>query len=120
MNPFTRFAYYTVTRDASFVALASGMVMLSFSFWPSVAIDVGAIIALMFSIGLLIRAGFLTEERLTRCEVWRALRDEERPEGEEAQRWARAELQEILLRFAKSAAGVAGILFMSALVLSAV
>jgi hypothetical protein len=119
MNPFTRFAYLTIARDASFVALASGMVMLSFSFWPSVAFDVGAIIALMFSIGLLIRAGFLTEERLTRCEAWRALPDEERPEGEIGRHWARAELQDVLLRFAKSAAGVAGILFVSALVLSA-
>ena len=119
MNPFTRFAYYTVARDAGFVSLGSGVLMLSFSFWPPVAIEVGAIIALMFSVGLLIRAGFLTEKRITRSEVWRALPDEERPEGEDAQRWARAELQTVLLRFAKSAAGVAGILFMSALVLSA-
>ena len=95
------------------------MLMLSFSFWPSMAFEVGAFVALMFSVGLLIRAGFLTEERLTRSEAWRALRDEERPEGEGAEHWARDELQEVLLRFAKSAAGVAGILFVSALVLSA-
>ncbi len=119
MNPFTRFAYVTVARDASFVSLASGILMLSFSFWPSVAIEVGAIVALMFSVGLLIRVGFLTEERFARSEAWRALRDEEKPEGEEAQHWARAELQEVLLRFAKSAAGVACVLFASALVLSA-
>jgi hypothetical protein len=119
MNPFTRFAYFTVARDASFVALASGMLMLSFSFWPTMAFEVGAVVALVFSLGLLIRANFLTEERFVRSEAWRALRDEEKPDGEEAQHWARAELQEVLLRFAKSAAGVACVLFASALVLSA-
>ena len=75
------------------------------------AIEVGAFIALMFSIGLVIRACLLTEKRLTHCEAWRALPDEERPAGDGAQSWARAELQEVLLRFAKSAAGVSGILF---------
>ena len=48
MNPFTRFAYFTIARDAGFVSLASGMVMLAFSFWPSMAFEVGAFVALTF------------------------------------------------------------------------
>jgi hypothetical protein len=46
------------------------------------------------------------------------LHDEERPEGEDGMRWAREELERMLLRFAKSAAAVAGALYGSALVLA--
>jgi hypothetical protein len=115
---FLRFAFFTVARDAGFVALAAGLLMLAYSFQPPLAFEVGATAALIFSIGLVLRVRFLTEERFMRCEAWRALRDEERPAGEHGRRWARAQLEELLLRFAKSAAGIAGILYGSALVLS--
>jgi hypothetical protein len=118
MMPFTRFACFTVARDASFVALAAGLLMLAFSFHLFVAFEIGATVALFFSIGLVIRACCLTEERIERCEAWRALRDEERPSGEHGRQWARAELEELLLRFAKSTAGVAGILYGSALIMA--
>jgi hypothetical protein len=118
MMPFTRFASFTVARDASFVALAAGLLMLAFSFHLFVAFEIGATVALMFSIGLVVRAFCLTEERIERCEAWLALRDEERPTGEHGRQWARAELEDLLLRFAKSTAGVAGILYGSALVMS--
>lgn len=118
MIPFTRFAFFTIARDAGVVALAAGVLMLAFSFEPAVAFQVGATVALIFSLGLLIRVGCLTERRFERCEAWRALQDEERPPGEGGFKWARAELEEMLLHFAKSAAAVAGILYGSALVLS--
>jgi hypothetical protein len=118
MIPFARFAYFTVARDASFVTLAAALLMLAFSFEPVWSFEIGASIALIFSLGLLIRVCFLTERRFLRCEAWRALHDEERPRGERGRRWAHAELETLLLHFAKSAAGVAGILYASALVLS--
>lgn len=118
MISFTRFAYFTLARDAGFVTLTAALLMLVFSFEPSIAFDIGATVALVFALGLLLRAVCLTEARFTRSEAWSALQDEKRPVGEDGMLWARAELERILLRFAKSAAGIAGILYGSALVLS--
>ena len=73
MNPFARFAFFTMVRDTSFVALAAGTLMVGYSFEPPLAFTIGATVALIFSIGLLVRSYFLTEERLLRSEVWRAL-----------------------------------------------
>lgn len=119
MIPFRRFAFYTVARDAAFVALAAATMMVGASFEPPLAFKIGATVALIFSIGLLIRAYLLTEERFLRSEAWRALRPEERPAGEDERRLAQAQLEELLLRAAKAASGVAGIFYCSALVLSA-
>jgi hypothetical protein len=120
MNPFARFAYFTVARDTCFVALAAGVLMLAFSFEPSTAFEVGATVLLFYSVWLVIRACCLTETRFTRCEAWRALRDEERPAGDGGRRWAHSELETLMLRFAKSAAGVACVFYGSSLVLSVV
>ena len=98
--------------------LTAGLLMLAFSFEPPTAFEVGATVALIFSLGLLLRFFSLTEHRFTRSEVWSALQDEERPVGDDGMRWARAVWERMLLRFAKAAAGVAGVLYGSALVLS--
>jgi hypothetical protein len=119
MIPFRRFAFFTVARDASFVAVAAVTLMVAFSFEPPLAFKIGATVALMFSIGLLIRSYLLTEERFLRSEAWRALKSDERPMGEHAQQLARAQLEELLLRFAKASSGVASILYCSAMVLAA-
>jgi Na+/melibiose symporter-like transporter len=118
MNPFTRFAYFTVARDAGFVTLAAMLLMLAFSFEPSLAFEVGATIALVFSVGLLVRVYFLTEERLERSEVWRALSEEERPPGDDGRRWARGHFETLLLHFAKDASAFAGLLYCTALVMA--
>jgi hypothetical protein len=118
MNPFTRFAFFTVARDATFVTLAAMLLMLVFSFEPALACKVGATIALVFSVGLLARAYFLTEQRLERSEVWRALPEDERPPGDDGRRWAKGHLQLLLLHFARGASAFAGLLYCSALVMA--
>lgn len=118
MNPFTRFAFFTVTRDTGFVTLAAILLMVAFSFKLALALEVGATIALVFSVGLLARVYFLTEERLERSEVWRALPEDERPPGDDGRRWAKGYLELLLLRFAKGASGFAGLLYCSALVMA--
>jgi hypothetical protein len=118
MNPFTRFAFFTVARDTSFVTLAAMLLMFAFSFHPAISFEIGATIALVFSLGLLVRVFFLTEERLERSEVWRALPEEARPPGKRGRRWARGHFELLLLQFAKGASGFAGLLYCSALVLS--
>ena len=118
MNPFTRFAFFTVARDAGYVVLAGATLMVGFSFEPALALELGATVALIFSVGLLARAYFLTDERLERSEVWRALPEEERPPGDDGRRWARGYLEGLLLRAAKGASGCAGVLYGSALVVA--
>jgi hypothetical protein len=118
MNPFARFALFTVARDAAYVTLAAMILMLAFSFRPALAFEVGATIALIFSVGLLVRVALLTEDRLERCEVWRALREDERPPGEDGRRWARGHFELLLLRVAKSASGFAGALYCGALLMA--
>ena len=95
---FGRFAFYTVARDTGFVALAAVTLMVRFSFELPLAFKIGASVALIFSLLLLVRIYFLTEERFLRSEAWRALRPDARPEGEQGQRLARAQLEELLLR----------------------
>jgi hypothetical protein len=119
MIPCRSFAFYTLARDASFVTLAAATMMVAASFEPALAFKIGATVALTFSLMLLGRLFFLTDERFRRSEAWRALRPEERPAGENGQNFARAQLEELMLRFAKASAGIAGILYSSALMLSA-
>jgi hypothetical protein len=118
MIPCRSFAFYTLARDACFVALAAATMMVGFSFEPALAFNIGATVALVFSLVLLTRIHFLTEERFRQSEAWRALRPEERPAGEDGPRFARAQFEELVLHFAKASAGIAGILYCSALMLS--
>jgi hypothetical protein len=118
MDAFHRFAVFTVARDASFVALAAVCLMVGFSFAPAMALAIGANIALLFAVGLLLRVACLTSEGIVDTEPWRILEPEERPDGEAARHLARDDLQELLLRFAKAAAGVAIVLYSSSLLLS--
>ncbi len=119
MIPCRSFAFYTLARDASFVALAAATMMVGSSFAPALAFDIGATASLMFSLALLARVHFLTDERFRRSEAWRALRPEERPAGENGRQFARMQFEELMLRFARASAGIAGILYCSALMLSA-
>jgi hypothetical protein len=118
MNPFARFAFFIVARDTGFVTLAAMVLMLAFSFELSWSFEAGATVALLFAIGLMARGYFLTEERLERSEVWRALPEDQRPPGAEGRRWARGYFETLLLHFAKGASGFAGLLYVSALILA--
>lgn len=118
MIPCRSFAFFTLARDASFVSLAAATMMVAASFEPPLAFKIGATVALTFSLVLLARLFFLNDERFRRSEAWQALRPEERPAGENGQKFARAQLEDLLLRFAKTSAGIAGILYSSALMLS--
>jgi hypothetical protein len=111
MGAFHRFAFATIARDATFVALAAATLMIGFSFAPALALSIGANIALVFSVFLVLRAACLSEDGVVRTEVWRILKPQERPLGEKALRIARDDLKDLLLRFAQGAAGVAIVLY---------
>lgn len=118
MIPYARFAFFTLARDSLFVALAASLLMVAFSFEPPLAFEIGASVALIFSIGLIARGYFMTEERFRRSEVWRSLTADERPAGDFGPKLAKEHFQILLLRFAQGASAVAALLYASALLLS--
>jgi hypothetical protein len=118
MGAFHRFAVATIARDTVFVALAAATLMLAFSFAPALALVIGADIALVFAIGLVLRAACLSDDRIERQEAWRILHAHERPAGDAGRRSARDDLQVVLLRFAKGASGVAIVLYTASLFIS--
>jgi hypothetical protein len=118
MEAFHRFACATIARDATFVALAAVTLMVGFSYAPALALGIGANIALVFAIALLLRAACLRDDRIHRTEAWRILAPQERPLGDAGRRSARDDLQEVLLRFAQAAAGVAILLYSTSLYVS--
>lgn len=118
MGAFHHFAVATLARDTSFVALAAATLMLAFSFAPALALVIGADIALVFAIGLVLRAACLCDDGIERTEAWRTLAPQERPTGEAGPRSARDDLQVVLLKFAKAASGVAILLYAASLAIS--
>jgi hypothetical protein len=118
MITFTRFAFFALARDSIFVLLAVATLMLAFSFEPVLAFKIGATLELFFSLLLLLRSFCLTENRFVHSEVWRVLKSDERPAGKFGQQLAQARFEELLLRFAKAAAGMAVVLYSSALVMA--
>ncbi len=118
MDRFAQFSFAVAFRDASFVGLTGVTLMVGFSFDPPLALAIGAHIALMFSLFLLYRVTVLTDERVKRTEPWRELAPHERPRGDFALAIAHNRLEEVLLRFSKSSAGVACTLFVLSLGIS--
>jgi hypothetical protein len=119
MDRLAQFAFSLTLRDASFVALAAFTLMVAFSFDPPLALVIGAHVALMFSLFLLYRVTVLTDERMKRTELWRVLEPHERPRGDFALVLAHDRLEEVLLRFSKTAAGIACTLFSLSIGMSA-
>jgi hypothetical protein len=118
MIHFTRFAIFALARDSMFVLLAVATLMLAFSFEPVLACKIGATLELIFSLVLLLRGFCLTESRFAHSEVWRVLNSDERPVGKFGQQLPQARFEELLLSFAKAAAGMAVTLYSSALIMA--
>jgi hypothetical protein len=118
MDQFTRYASSALMRDASFVTVAAATLMVAFSFNPPLALKIAAYIALGFTLLLLMRALFMTEKMVVHSEPWQGLEPQDRPPGDEGAVWARDRMEETLLRFAKTASGIACALFGSALIVA--
>jgi len=81
-----------------------------------VAFLVGANVALLFSLGLIVWSRQLTDERIVRTEAWQMLEPSQRPAGIGGRRLACRDLSDVALRFAKAASAVAAALSASAIV----
>ena len=111
MDTFSRFAFFTVARDAGIAALAAGILMVAYSFDLSLAFVIGASVAMFFTAVMLVRALFLTEDRVVATEPWLVLEPNERPAGDAGRAYAYERLETMLLTGAKGASGVASLLF---------
>jgi hypothetical protein len=118
MDTFARFAFFTVARDASFAALAAGILMVAYSFDPPMALVIGASVAMFFTAVMLGRALFLTDQKLVSTEPWMVMQPEERPDGDAGLAYAREQLETMMLGAAKTASGIASAMFALGLLLS--
>lgn len=111
MDTFGRYAYFTVARDAGFSALAGGILMVAYSFNPPLALVIGASVAMFFAGVMLVRALFLSEDRVVTTEPWQVMEPEQRPVGDSGRAVACEQFETMLLGAAKNAAGIASVLF---------
>ena len=118
MNRFAQFAFSTTARDASFVALAAGTLMIAFSFDPVLALHLGGQASLLFCLGLMHRVVRLERGGVLRTEAWKVLEPHERPCDAQSLIGAHDHMQRTLLRFAKGASGTACGLFGASLLVS--
>jgi hypothetical protein len=111
MDTFARFAFFTIAHDAGVSAFAGGILMLAYSFNPPLALVLGASVAMFFAVVMLIRALFLTEDRIVSTEPWQVMEPEQRPVGDAGRAGACDRLETMLLAAAKNAAGIASVMF---------
>jgi len=118
MDPFREKAACLLVWRAFLVALIAALLIVAGRLPPSVALLVGANVALLFSLGLIAWSELLTDERVVWTEAWRILDPGQRPAGIGGRRWACRELTDVSLLFAKAASAVAAALSTSALILA--
>jgi hypothetical protein len=111
MDTFARFASFTIARDASFSALAAGILMVAYSFNPPLALVIGGSVAMLFASVMLVRALFLSEDRVTGTEPWQVMEPDQRPIGDAGRAVACERFETLLLSAAKNAAGIASVMF---------
>ena len=138
MDGLSRFALFAVARDAGLAAMAAGILMLAFSVDLPVAFVIGASVFMLFSGVLLFRAFLLSEARVMATQGLSqglsqgsmqgmshgmSLMQPQERAGDDAkaqtqafaqihaQAHATEPLETLLLTTAKSAAGVAALLF---------
>lgn len=81
MNEFNENAFYLLVWRAVLAALVGAVLIVTRTAELEAALLVGANIALLFSVGLIVWTSQLDEERIVRTEAWRTLVPEERPAG---------------------------------------
>ena len=111
MDTFARFAFFTIARDAGVSAFAAGILMLAYSFNPPLALVLGASVAMFFAEVMLVRALFMSEDRVVSTEPWQVMEPEQRPVGDNVRAVACERLETMLLSAAKTASGIASVMF---------
>jgi hypothetical protein len=118
MRPFRENAFYLLAWRAFLVALITLVLMITRSFELAAAFLIGANVALLFSLSLMVWSEWLSEERIVWTEAWRMLKPSQQPAGRAGRRWAHSCLSDVALRFAQVASVLAITLSASALMIA--
>jgi hypothetical protein len=119
MREFRENAYYLLVWRTILVALIAAVLMVTHTIELKAALLVGANIALLFSVGLIVWTSQLDEDQIVRTEAWRMLVPDERPAGPVGRQCALSNLAEMAFRFAKGSSAVAIALTWTVLAISA-
>lgn len=107
MNAFDENAFYLLVWRAFLVALVAAIFLLTHPFTLHAALHAAGIIALVFSLVLVVCAVNLTDNRITRSAAWRLLPLANRPFGSGGRRIACNCLRQRMLQFAEGSSAVA-------------
>jgi hypothetical protein len=107
MNEFNEKAFYLLVWRAVLAALVGAVLIVTRTAELAAALLVGANIALLFSVGLIVWTSQLNEDQIVRTEAWRMLVPGERPAGLVGRQCALNNLAEMAFRFAKASSAVA-------------
>jgi len=110
MKEFNEKVFYLLVWRAVLATLVGAVFIVTRTAELEAALLVGANIALLFSVGLIVWTSQLDEEQIVRTEAWRTLMPKERPAGKSGRSCALNCLEEIAFRFAKASAAVAAAL----------
>jgi hypothetical protein len=116
VEPFREKAFYLLVWRAFLAALITFVLIVTSRYRIAAAFVIAANAALIFSLGLIIWARHLNDERIVWTEAWRMLKPTQRPAGIGGRRWARLYLNDVASRFAKASSAVAAALSASALI----
>ncbi len=100
MEKIHKVAMFCIGRAVMFGAFAIGLVMLSFSFDLVLAFSAGALMTLIMSELLILKAYALARQNPRKTEVWMHLNPNARPVGRSGAKVFIAILKDIYLRFA--------------------
>src|SRR6202030_3958205 len=103
MRPFRENAFYLLAWRAFLVALITLVLMITRSFELAAAFLIGAHVALLFSLSLMVWSEWLSEEQIVGTEAWRMWSPSQQPAGRAGRRWADSCLSDVALRFAQVA-----------------
>lgn len=118
MAPFRDNVFYLLLWRAILATLIGVVLMATSEVALGPALLVGAHVALLFALGLMIWSSRLNDDRVVRVRAWQMLASDERPAGPGGRHWACTYLKEIELRFAEVGAIAAIVLGASALVVA--
>ena len=116
MDKVRQVANFCIGRAVMFGWLGIGCVMFSFSFNPVMAFRSGAVLALLMSTVLLVKAFGASRKNPRSTEVWIYLDERTRPLNDDARRAFRTIMREVYGRFAQGVFVIACLMFMISIV----
>lgn len=117
METIRKTAFVCIGRAVMFGSLAIGLIMLSFSFDPALALYAGAILTMAMSEILIIKAIILPWQNPRRTEVWTCLDPSSRPVGASGRAVFQVVLRDVYAFFARNSYTIACSFFAASAVL---